>query len=113
MESIVSIDRSNGRVMVLASGVLEVPMIRVEGRWSVSTFSVDDLKDNFVPVEGKEATTLSNEAKAAFLSNPSQFRAEFQSIKSHKQNSPAANWTEQSTKHALDELFSATYLQKS
>jgi len=118
---VVSENKSDGRVMVLASDVLEVPMIRVDGDWSVGTFSADDLKDNFNRVEGKAATALLNEAKAAFSSNPSRFRAEFQAFssnpdrftKSHKQNSPAADWAEQSTKRALDELFNATYAYRS
>jgi len=33
--------------------------------------------------------------------------------KPYKSDSPAAEWAEQSTKHALDELFNATYAYRS
>ena len=72
MSPVVSIDRSSGRVMVLASGVLPVPLIRVAGVWEVGTFSADDLKDNCERVtDSKEATYLVQEAAAALESNPS------------------------------------------
>jgi hypothetical protein len=73
---VVSFDESDGRVMVLASGEIDAPMVREEGSWRRGTFSADDLKDNFVRVSGKEANTFLNEAKAAFSSNPSRFKAD-------------------------------------
>ena len=71
MSNVVSIDRSGGRVMVLAD-TLPVPLIRVAGSWSVGTFSADDLKDNCDPVSNgsKEETALIQEAAAALESNP-------------------------------------------
>jgi len=67
---LVTADKSTGRVMVLASGVLSVPLVRVKGSWLKGTFSADDLKDNFRRVSGTEADILSQEASATLESNP-------------------------------------------
>ena len=67
MVALVSIDRSDGRVMVLASGILDAPAVKsADGSWSKGTFSADDLKDNFERVlDPKEVAYFLKEAKEA------------------------------------------------
>lgn len=65
----------DGRVMVLADDLPGGGAVRVKDVWSENGIpSADDLKDNFTPVEGREAETLFQEALAALSSNPSLLR---------------------------------------
>ncbi len=68
MEFTVAIDPGSDRVWVACK---DFSLVRKSGEWTPSIPSADDLKDNFEPVEGKEATTLSQEAAALVSSNPS------------------------------------------
>lgn len=73
---LISVDRSDGRVMVLAKGKLDVPCIKVGGAWEEGTFSPDDLKDNFERVtDSKEADAFFQEAAAWSKSRPSRSKA--------------------------------------
>ena len=73
-DCVVSFDPDTGRVMVLASPILDVPMVKESGVWRVGVFVPDDLKDNFEPVTDRNRVSMFlQEALAAASSlNPSR-----------------------------------------
>jgi hypothetical protein len=72
---IVDVERDGDRVMVI-SGRLPVPMIRIAGVWRVGVFPVDDTTANFRMATGEEAEALFQEAVETFWRDKDQFMRE-------------------------------------
>lgn len=72
---IVDVERDGDRVMVV-SGRLPVPMIRIAGVWRVGAFSVDDTTANFRMATDEEAEALFQEAVETFWVDKDQFMRE-------------------------------------